>query len=699
MMEQGFNRESLIATFRNVALRKSLSFAPDITDDPYSEIGGSTELPNRDLQLFPLRDIWVMKEDQVLRSQSMRKSISRSLNNSKRESKMVDSRRNSVKSQSSIKRLVRSQVMYRIASNNSAELEEHGQLCIIHPQAPLRFAWDLLGIFMIGYDIVMIPMQLMSLGESWWDVFMSWVASIYWTADIFWSLRTGIYIGGHLEMRGSRIARRYLRTWFALDLLIVVPEWFSLISGSGSAIGDTMKGFRALRSLRFLRLLRLVKVERIIKDLEARINSNYFLLTIGIAKLISGLVIVNHLFACLWYGLGASTGNGWVSHAETEDQPLAYRYLTSMHWSLTQFHGTMEIYPRNLPERAFSVAVVLIALILFSSFLSSITNLMIQLQSLRSESVRQNRVLRTYLQQHQISQQLSVRVKKFIVGRTLQRQERDDEVELLRLLPEELLMDLHEETRAPALAYHVFFCEFRAVHRRASRQLYHHVLAEIIVIPNEVVFSDGDVCYRMLFVESGTYKYRFFIERGSDLLDSVETNEMAEGLQVVGSNTRSSQGSSFRGEGSAETGLAQQSLRSKAVQVIKGEWVSEAVLWTTWENTGELLCSLEGNLLALPAQEFGEMIQTYPGAHFETAMYARAFIQTLHDCDDPSDLIEPPAGWDMGKVEPEAIMRNVSYAPDSSPHSSRDSFDRQDGGNSDSSSGNQVRDSGTVNEP
>merc|ERR1712061_341712 len=101
-------------------------------------------------------------------------------------------------------------------------------------------------------------------------------------------------------------------------------------------------------------------------------------------------MLTNHLIACAWYAIGTidedTTVDTWVKANELEGTSILYRYTTSLHWSLTQFTpASMEVYPENGKERLFTVSVITIAMVTFSSFVSAITNAMTQLRNLNSE--------------------------------------------------------------------------------------------------------------------------------------------------------------------------------------------------------------------------------------------------------------------------------------------------------------------------
>jgi len=491
--------------------------------------------------------------------------------------------------------------------------------CIVHPQSNRRLCWDIAVLLLVFYDIVTVPLQIFELPDDPFTKATVWITNLFWTIDIGCSLLTGTYVRGMIEMRPRHIAWQYLRTWMLLDISIVVTEWADLATKGQSGTASSISVMRFFRVLRFLRLLRLHKVEAAVQEFEARVNSNYFILVMGLTKLILCVIILNHLLGCIWYGLGRSSDDGWAQAASMNNGSLPYRYLTSVHWALTQFQASMEINPVTTNERGFAVAVVLIALILFSSFLSSITNLMMQLQSLREEKTHKEQVLRGYLQENRITTQLSVRVKKYLERQGDVRLRHEQQVRVLKQLPLQLLMDLHDEARTPYVTVHPFFEELRQEHPRAARHVYHEALDERLVQAGEIIFGTGDACAAMLFVSLGHLKY----------------NHMRRG--VIKKEV------SPRRRPTLDSWQLGQILKDKTAELVsKGQFMSEAVLWTSWEYCGDLTALEDSRLMVVDGAEFARVLRRYETALVDASIYGRKFVLHLNHTDVLSDIIEPP---------------------------------------------------------
>ena len=193
-----------------------------------------------------------------------------------------------------------------------------------------------MGSIFIVWDLVTIPLEFFDIPEFikfLGDV--GYVSLTYWILDIPTNLVFGREIKGKLEMRPSVLLRLYLRSWFALDVVVIfIDVMLIVLEGILSA------GFRSARFLRTLRLLRLLRLVRVAKLQQAlSLVANRFLSAHAfmVMKVVAGLVMIlaiNHLIACCWYGIGTVQldGKSWILQSEiSTDFPEAY--AASIHWA------------------------------------------------------------------------------------------------------------------------------------------------------------------------------------------------------------------------------------------------------------------------------------------------------------------------------------------------------------------------------
>ena len=148
------------------------------------------------------------------------------------------------------------------------------------------------------------------------------------------------------------IRKRYMKGWFAVDLLSVLPFWIieMMVDGQkdGAASGDEAGGpeslLRIVRAVRLLRLIKLGKVlgmSRILKRYEAYMDVTYAL--ISLMKMLFLIIAWSHLQACVWGMIPTLEAEGtvtWLTDlAESEGSTVqnlnpGLKYSAALYWSV-----------------------------------------------------------------------------------------------------------------------------------------------------------------------------------------------------------------------------------------------------------------------------------------------------------------------------------------------------------------------------
>eukprot|EP00746_Dinoflagellata_sp_MGD_P112159 gnl/MRDRNA2_/MRDRNA2_49120_c0_seq1.p1 gnl/MRDRNA2_/MRDRNA2_49120_c0~~gnl/MRDRNA2_/MRDRNA2_49120_c0_seq1.p1 ORF type:complete len:321 (+),score=42.46 gnl/MRDRNA2_/MRDRNA2_49120_c0_seq1:3-965(+) len=285
----------------------------------------------------------------------------------------------------------------------------------------------------------------------------------------------------------------------------------------------------------------------------------------------------------------------------------------------------MEVYPHNAAERGFSVAVLLFALIFFSSFLSSITMAMTSLRNLNSDSSRQFSLLRRFLKQRNVTQELSTRITQYLELRVMAHkkivQERD--VAILAFLSEPLHKELKEQEHKPVLIRHPFFQHYCNSDDGAMRSLCQQAIKNIFVSEGDTVFKAGDKCENMYFVVDGHYLYSWQGEN-SGASDSPEKNS-GNGLS---SSSNSCKMIAY---------YKMQRTQKRATSPLrKGDWVSEACLWAHFLHAGTMIAVEMCNLLAINAGAFATITSKTGNILPYVSKYADKYVEEFNSL-TPSD--------------------------------------------------------------
>ncbi|CAE7496928.1 unnamed protein product [Symbiodinium natans] len=153
---------------------------------------------------------------------------------------------------------------------------------------------------------------------------------------------------------------------------------------------------------------------------------------------------VNHYLAIFFMAIGlqgkVDGRRNWLVEYDVQDTNFWDVYAISLHWSLTQFTpATNNIGATNSIERLFAICVVLVALALFSSFLSSITNAVTALRAVRLDYASQEAQIRQFFNERNLPASLLAQVKAFMRLRSSAiRRVLEQDVKLLAELPDAL---------------------------------------------------------------------------------------------------------------------------------------------------------------------------------------------------------------------------------------------------------------------
>ncbi|CAE8601093.1 unnamed protein product [Polarella glacialis] len=504
----------------------------------------------------------------------------------------------------------------------------------LHPSSRGKLGWDILLLMFLCYDLVTVPLQAYDVGAPEFLRAMDILVVMYWSVDIVLAFFTGVYVDGVLVMQSSTIAKKYVYSWFFFDFLVLVPEWVAIVAADvDENIANSMSMMRASRARRFMRLVRLLKLMRILKvksvvdGLKSRVGTATLLLGISMFKLTLITLMLIHDLSCLWFLVGNAEG-GWVYETGLQERPFQEQYFQSFSFSLSRLHqssmtSNLEL---TLPqEQALSVAAIILAMIYSSVFISSITNLMMDVKRTADKRNQKIAAFRDYATRHGISTMLSVRLTRYLEREHDSKMREKTEMELQQALPQELLKELFHEARSPILSAHSLFASLGERHRRVERDLCMSAASEVHFLANDRIFSEGDSCSSMYFVNTGDLSYTSLVKSGT--AKPATLKHLAD-LAMRWKYVRS---------------LSSNKALEAGEKMTRGEWLSEPVLWCSrWEHRGDLWANSDGSFVIVKPEEFVKVIQAQKSALIDVTIYARCFVQELATRGEfLSDLAEP----------------------------------------------------------
>lgn len=435
---------------------------------------------------------------------------------------------------------------------------------------------DMLSVLLVMYDCVTVPLMLLEYQTNLALQIMTWFSRIFWTVEIPRAFTTGyLRPDGSIEMQATYIAETYFRTWFLVDLAIVTADWIDA-ANSGGAV-------RFLRILKATRLARMVRVPNMIFRKFSGGKAEHMLLWLSVVQRTVYFLYVMHFFACLWYGIGNITEDGWVSSGKfiKEGDTLATKYAFAAHWAASQFAGSTEVLPTTDLERAYGGVVLVFAFIWSAAFVSKITSTMTRLHILSSQAEAMFSSLRSFCMNRGISDDLASRAYKCAAFRMKEKESdvAEEDVELLSLLSEPLMVEIHYEMNSHVITQHPFFRRYNHTEPQAVQSICHSGIFVDRLTRGDILFTQGQDSMAMLFAMRGTLLY------------------MKDAAGASGGNSEQGGSGSF--------------LSDMMHKVEHGMWVCEPVLWMPWVHEGTLRAASNCTVMALSAEKFREFAQKY----------------------------------------------------------------------------------------
>jgi len=500
---------------------------------------------------------------------------------------------------------------------------------IVHPYNPRKGTWDIISLILVVYDVFYIPLGFFPIDPNGWFLqFMKWLTRFFWSIDFPASFFCGfVTADGSIELRPWRIAKRYLKSWFVLDVLVVCVDWLEFVlSEGGSAFGLARfsKVSRVLRILRMVRLLRLARMREVLDGLIEKMNSEKLVIVIDIVKLMAYMLGTGHFVACMWYIISTTTTPNWVTIKEEVNPGMYFQehcdpiaegelkgvednacaivsqlYIMSLRWAVSQFAGGMdEVTPVHLAEHIYAAFVYLASFWSGAVFIGILTSSMTNLYMISSQQTTQLTVLRRYLKQNEITKTLALRVTRNAQYALRERNSATPEaaVELVKFVSEPLRVELHFEMYGPTLQIHPFFQQYMLQCPHVMQRVCHNSVHMQGISKGDVVFNVGEIPKkpRLFIITHGELNYWF--GKGATALKSV---------------------------------LKPQS------------WICEGCLWVNWVHRGMLTAKEYTRMYSLDAVEFQSIASSFEHGNFDPRDYAQEYLRILNAL-EPEDVTDLP---------------------------------------------------------
>ncbi|OQS04892.1 Voltage-gated Ion Channel (VIC) Superfamily [Thraustotheca clavata] len=242
---------------------------------------------------------------------------------------------------------------------------------LINPSGRFRVQWDILSVVLIIYNGFYIPLSL-AFGQDDANQTLitldqaQWIFSILYLADVGVNFFSAYEARGKVETRWTVIVKKYLKTWFFLDIIAALPLDQLVSVGTSADASDAIRLNNIFRYLRVFKLFRMLSFMRILHRLEyvLLIRSNVS----SLLKFCLLVFLTSHWFSCIFYFISDANPSGWVNRQGLQNGTLYAKYVNAFYWSIMTMTtvGYGDVCAGNTQERAFAIFAMIIGAWIFA---------------------------------------------------------------------------------------------------------------------------------------------------------------------------------------------------------------------------------------------------------------------------------------------------------------------------------------------
>ncbi|KAJ0412265.1 hypothetical protein ATCC90586_006651 [Pythium insidiosum] len=286
---------------------------------------------------------------------------------------------------------------------------EHVSRFMVHPNSKFRRTWDVLTATCVLYVCIMVPLIIGFNYVDWGKRYViDTIVDVYFVIDMVMTMRTGVYSNGEVIMDSRIVLRRYLRSWFIIDVISNFP--LALFVDSSAR--------KSVKIVKLQKLPKLLRIGRLLKYL--REYAKYYNLALSFVAMIVGL----HFFACLWASMFsncyAPDGRPLCDNSE-----MPKMYVQSFHTIMLMFLGIAEssTYSRiaNMvdPQHeaaadmyAMSITVFIVGTVFSSFFFGNVLALILSWDQQSAQFRNRMDVINAEMKYYELPEDLQHRVRR-----------------------------------------------------------------------------------------------------------------------------------------------------------------------------------------------------------------------------------------------------------------------------------------------
>jgi len=230
--------------------------------------------------------------------------------------------------------------------------------------------------------------------------------------------------GGRWVTDLAQIRGHYLRTWFFVDVLSMLP--FDTLTQIGllSSQSTMLRLVRTIRLLRLIKLLRILRASRILARWKSFLGISYSSLTMF--KLFAATFFMVHIFACAWSWVGLnwegtegsslSWERTWIDAYDFEISRMGGHrlYVIALYIAVVaMFGGVSNLTPSNYVEYCVYTLMMLVGSMMWAWVIGSLCGMLATLNPQATAYQNQMDELEYFMKERQFAHRHRARLRDF----------------------------------------------------------------------------------------------------------------------------------------------------------------------------------------------------------------------------------------------------------------------------------------------
>ena len=323
---------------------------------------------------------------------------------------------------------------------------------VILPDNPYKRLWDLAIAIIILYSSIVTPYEIAFIDktkDSWSDFLLD---AFLWLDIVITFFSAYTDSEENLVKNHKKIIITYLKTWFIVDLVSVLP--INQMTSTSFAYNKITRISRLPKLYRLVKLTKLLRMTRMTAKGNVNKVTKFFLEKLKINANIERLIffvltflLLNHLCACFWYFMAKLedlSPDSWVVRLGYVDSSNFELYIISFYWTLTTVTtvGYGDINAGTTIERVYNLFIMSFGVLLYSFAIGSLSSIVSTLDQKTAEMNQKLQILSSIKKEFNLDQSIYDKVRK-VIKFDLSRNQKD-KMMFLQELPNKLRIELSQ---------------------------------------------------------------------------------------------------------------------------------------------------------------------------------------------------------------------------------------------------------------